>query len=85
MGSCRPLPPSRQPKHYAALARKSLRRPPPGDIGTHSVMVRPAKDVTMVGRDILEGMTLSQRIEPTDYSHLIVACLSHDMATCVAF
>src|SRR3954464_2694803 len=31
--------------------------------------------VTMVGRDILEGMLLSQRIEPTDYSHLIVACL----------
>ena len=35
--------------------------------------------VTMVGRDILEGMTLSQRIEPTDYSHLIVACLLHDI------
>ena len=35
--------------------------------------------VTMVGRDILAGMTLSQRIEPTDYSHLIVACLLHDI------
>jgi len=35
--------------------------------------------VTLVGRDILEGMTLSQRIEPTDYSHLIVACLLHDI------
>jgi hypothetical protein len=35
--------------------------------------------VTMVGRDILEGMRLSQRIEPTDYSHLIVACLLHDI------
>src|SRR5450759_1107920 len=35
--------------------------------------------VTMVGRDILHGMTLSQRIEPTDYSHLIVACLLHDI------
>ena len=35
--------------------------------------------VTIVGRDILEGMTLSQRIEPTDYSHLIVACLLHDI------
>src|SRR5258707_13486362 len=33
--------------------------------------------VTMVGRDILEGMMLSQRIEPTNYSHLIVACLFH--------
>jgi hypothetical protein len=35
--------------------------------------------VTMVGRDILQGMTLSQRIEPEDYSHLIVACLLHDI------
>ena len=35
--------------------------------------------VTMVGRDILEGMNVSQRIEPTDYSHLIVACLLHDI------
>jgi hypothetical protein len=35
--------------------------------------------VTMVGRDILQGMTLSQRIEPGDYSHLIVACLLHDI------
>jgi hypothetical protein len=35
--------------------------------------------VTMVGRDILRGMTLTQRIEPEDYSHLIVACLLHDI------
>ena len=35
--------------------------------------------VTIVGRDILEGMRLSQRIAPTDYSHLIVACLLHDI------
>lgn len=35
--------------------------------------------VTMVGRDILQGMTLSQRIEPSDYSHVIVACLLHDI------
>src|SRR5258708_35516114 len=35
--------------------------------------------VTMVGRDILDGMILSQRVEPTDYSHLIVACLLHDI------
>jgi hypothetical protein len=35
--------------------------------------------VTIVGRDILAGMTLSQPIEPTDYSHLIVACLLHDI------
>jgi HD domain-containing protein len=35
--------------------------------------------VTMVGRDILQGMALSQRLEPDDYSHLIVACLLHDI------
>src|SRR3954470_4197950 len=35
--------------------------------------------VTMVGRDILQGMTMCQRIEPDDYSHLIVACLLHDI------
>jgi hypothetical protein len=35
--------------------------------------------VTMVGRDILQGMMVSQRIEPADYSHLIVACLLHDV------
>jgi hypothetical protein len=35
--------------------------------------------VTMVGRDILRGRTLCERIEPTDYDHLIVACLLHDI------
>src|SRR3981189_1536813 len=35
--------------------------------------------VTMVGRDILQGMTLSQRIEHTDYNHLIVVCLLNDI------
>src|SRR4029079_11861228 len=35
--------------------------------------------VTIVGRDILAGMTLTQRIKPTDYDHLIVACLLHDI------
>lgn len=35
--------------------------------------------VTMVGRDILHGMMVSQRLEPADYSHLIVACLLHDI------
>jgi hypothetical protein len=35
--------------------------------------------VTMVGRDILQGLMVSQRIEPADYSHLIVACLLHDI------
>ena len=35
--------------------------------------------VTMVGRDILQGFSLSHRIKPTDYSHLICACLLHDI------
>jgi hypothetical protein len=35
--------------------------------------------VTIVGRDILHGMMVSQRIEPEDYGHLIVACLLHDI------
>jgi len=32
--------------------------------------------VTLVGRDILRGRTLTERIEATDYDHLIVACLA---------
>ena len=35
--------------------------------------------VTMVGRDILRGRTMSERIEPADYDHLIIACLLHDI------
>jgi hypothetical protein len=35
--------------------------------------------VTIVGRDILQGMMMSQRIEPSDYTHLIAACLLHDI------
>ena len=35
--------------------------------------------IAMVGREILQGMTLSQRIQLTDYSHLIIACLLHDI------
>src|ERR671939_460028 len=35
--------------------------------------------VTLVGRDILRGRTLTERIEPDDYAHLIVACLLHDI------
>ena len=35
--------------------------------------------VTMVGRDILQGLSLSHRIDPEDYSHLIAACLLHDI------
>lgn len=35
--------------------------------------------VTMVGRDILQGLMMSRRIEPSDYAHLITACLLHDI------
>ena len=35
--------------------------------------------VTMVGRDILWGRTLTERIEAADYDHIIVACLLHDI------
>ena len=35
--------------------------------------------VTIVGREILRGRMLSERIEPEDYSHLIAACLLHDI------
>ena len=35
--------------------------------------------VAIVGSDILHGMMVSQRIEPADYVHLIVACLLHDI------
>ncbi len=35
--------------------------------------------VTLVGQDILHGRMLTERLEPDDYSHLIVACLLHDI------
>ena len=35
--------------------------------------------VTLVGRDILRGRTLTERIEGSDYDHLIVACMLHDI------
>lgn len=35
--------------------------------------------VTMVGRDILQGLRMARRIEPSDYTHLIIACLLHDI------
>src|SRR6202453_3694303 len=35
--------------------------------------------VTMVGRDILRGRMMCERVEPADYDDLIVACLLHDI------
>jgi hypothetical protein len=35
--------------------------------------------VTLVGRDILRGRMMCERIEPDDYLHLIIGCLLHDI------
>ena len=35
--------------------------------------------VTLVGRDMLRGRTLTERIVAGDYLHLICACLLHDI------
>jgi hypothetical protein len=35
--------------------------------------------VTLVGLDILRGRCLSDRIEPDDFSHVLAACLLHDI------
>jgi len=35
--------------------------------------------VTLVGVEILRGRSLSVRLEPDDYAHLVVACLLHDI------
>jgi hypothetical protein len=35
--------------------------------------------VTLVGQDIIHGRMLTECLEPDDYSHLIVACLLHDI------
>jgi hypothetical protein len=35
--------------------------------------------VTMVGRDLLQGRSLSHRIDVDEYTHLIAACLLHDI------
>ena len=35
--------------------------------------------VTLVGLDILRGRMLTERLEPDDYAHLVVACLLHDI------
>ena len=35
--------------------------------------------VTLVGLDILRGRILTERLEPDDYSHLLIACLLHDI------
>ena len=35
--------------------------------------------VTLVGRDILRGRILTERLEPDDYVHVIVGCLLHDI------
>jgi hypothetical protein len=64
-------------ERLGALARSTIKCLARSDALYHNY--EHTLQVTMVGRDILEGMTLSHRIEPADYSHLIVACLLHDI------
>src|SRR5215213_8313378 len=35
--------------------------------------------VTLVGLDILRGKSLSERIVPDDFNHVLIACLLHDI------
>jgi hypothetical protein len=35
--------------------------------------------VTLVGRNLLRGRMLTEPLEPEDFSHLIIACLLHDI------
>jgi hypothetical protein len=35
--------------------------------------------VTLVGLDILRGRSLSERIMPDDFNHVLIACLLHDI------
>ena len=35
--------------------------------------------VTLAGHDILRGRALHMHMEPTDYAHVIVGCLTHDI------
>src|SRR5450755_837246 len=64
-------------ERLAALARSTIECLGRSDALYHNF--EHTLQVTMVGRDILQGLTLSQRIEPADYGHLIVACLLHDI------
>jgi hypothetical protein len=35
--------------------------------------------VTLAGHDILRGRALNNNVTPTDYAHVIIACLTHDI------
>jgi hypothetical protein len=35
--------------------------------------------VTLAGHDILRGRALNNNVTPTDYTHVIIACLTHDI------
>ena len=38
--------------------------------------------VTFAGHDIMRGRALRKHMEPGDYAHLIIACLTHDIGYC---
>jgi hypothetical protein len=64
-------------ERLASIARISLECLARSDALYHTV--EHTLLVTLVGLDILRGRSLSDRIEPDDFSHLLVACLLHDI------
>ena len=64
-------------ERLASIARISLECLARSDALYHTV--EHTLLVTLVGLDILRGRSLSERIEPDDFSHLLVACLLHDI------
>src|SRR5215204_7287519 len=64
-------------ERLASIARISLECLGKSDALYHTV--EHTLLVTLVGLDILRGRMLTERLEPDDYAHLIVACLLHDI------
>ena len=60
-----------------ALARSAIERIGKSDALYHNF--EHTMHVTMVGREILRGRMLSERVAPDDYGHLLAACLLHDI------
>ena len=69
--------PMRTPPNLAAMARSAIEAIAKSDALYHNF--EHTMLVTSVGRDILRGRVLSQRMEPADFMHLICACLLHDI------
>lgn len=64
-------------EHLGALARSAIEYIGRSDALYHNF--EHTMLVTLVGRDILRGRMLLERVEPQDYTHLIAACLLHDI------